>query len=207
MTELQTASNVPGVFRHTRFTIRKKFWSFLGATFYLLDDADRQIGYCRQKAFKLREDIRVCTDESQTTELLVIKARSIIDFGATYDVMDPAAPDVPLGSLRRKGMMSTFVRDEWMIFNQAGQEIGLIQENSTALALLRRFMGGVIQLIAPQSYTMTLGGVPVADFVTNRWQFFYKLFITVRPEVAAQVDPRVVVAGAVLIAAIEGVQK
>src|SRR5687767_12753597 len=82
-----------GPFAHGAYTVRKKFWKFFGAVFYILDEEGDLIGYSSQKAFKLKEDIRIYTDDSMTEELLVIKARSIIDFGATYDVTDPAEDD------------------------------------------------------------------------------------------------------------------
>src|SRR5215204_568014 len=92
-----------GPFTHRTYIVRRKFFKFFGAAFYLLDQEGRVIGYSSQKAFKLKEDIRVYTDESMSEELLVIQARNIIDFGATYDVTDPAKKGRSVGSYRRKG--------------------------------------------------------------------------------------------------------
>ena len=38
--------------------------------------------YCQQKMFRLKEDIRVYSDEDMSQELLYIQARNIIDFSA-----------------------------------------------------------------------------------------------------------------------------
>ena len=193
-----------GPFAHGAYTVRRKFWKFFGAAFYILDEAGSLIGYSSQKAFKLKEDIRVYTDESMTEELLVINARSIIDFGATYDVTDPADEGRSVGSYRRKGWTS-LVRDEWLIFDPHGNEIGKIQEDSTGLAILRRLIGGMAQLFAPQAYHVEIDGTNAAEMATSRNPFIYKLNVTIDPD-AAGADPRMILAGAILLAAIEGRQ-
>ena len=191
-------------FAHGAYTVRKKFWKFFGAAFYILDEEGGVIGYCSQKAFKLKEDIRIYTDDSMTEELLVIKARSIIDFGATYDVTDPADNDRSVGSFRRKGWTS-LVRDEWMIFDADEEEIGKIQEDSTGLAIVRRLIGGMALLIAPQAYHLEINGAQAAEMLTSRNPFIYKLNVTIDPDVDG-LDTRMIMAGAILLAAIEGKQ-
>ena len=52
-----------------------------------------------------REDIRVYTDETKSDERVIIKARSIIDFGAAYDVID-SKQQQKVGALKRKGWSS-----------------------------------------------------------------------------------------------------
>src|SRR4051794_19388168 len=91
------------LFTYTSYMVRRKIFKIFGGAFYLLDEAGKMIGYSKQAAFKWKEDIRVYTDDGMTTELLVIKARSVIDFGATYDVFDPRNAGRAVGSLRRKG--------------------------------------------------------------------------------------------------------
>ena len=193
-----------GPFANSAYTVRQKFWKFFGAAFYLLDEEGDVIGYCSQKAFKLKEDIRVYTDDSMTDELLVIKARNIIDFGATYDVTDPADDDRSVGSYRRKGWTS-LVRDEWLIFDAEGNEAGKIQEDSAGLAIVRRLIGGVALLFAPQAYSVEIDDEKVAEMVTSRNPFIYKLNVTLESD-ADGADPRLLLAGAILLAAIEGRQ-
>ena len=62
-----------------RYIIREKFWKFFGNTLWLRDEQGNLHGFCKQKAFKLKEDIRLYADESMADELLKISARSIID--------------------------------------------------------------------------------------------------------------------------------
>ena len=71
------------------YTIRQKVFKIWGNAFHIYGADGSLAGYCRQKALKLKEDLRFYTDESMSAELFVIKARSVIDFGATYDVKLP----------------------------------------------------------------------------------------------------------------------
>ena len=78
------------VTRLHRFIVRKNFFSFFGQTFRILDDQWNVLLVSRLKAFKLKEDIRVYADEARTREVLSIKARQMLDFSASYDVVDSA---------------------------------------------------------------------------------------------------------------------
>jgi uncharacterized protein YxjI len=68
------------------------------------DTAGNEILFVQQKAFKLKEDIRVYSNESKKEELFVIKADRIIDFGANYHFYDVQGNDC--GSVKREGMAS-----------------------------------------------------------------------------------------------------
>jgi len=193
-----------GAFVGKSYTVRRKVFKLFGGAFQLLDESNAVIGYSRQKAFKLKEDIRVFTDEQMTVELLTIRARNIIDFSGTYDVFDPMAGGTALGSLRRKGWKS-IVRDEWLVFSPDGSEVGLIREDDGGLAILRRFIGWV-NLISPQRYSVLVGGRTIAHFQTNRNPFVYRLRVSFTNESVQHASPQLVLAGSILLAAIEGKQ-
>jgi uncharacterized protein YxjI len=123
-------------FSHDQFWVRRKFFSLFAPKFYLYDQHENLIAFVKQKAFKLREDIRVYSDESMTRELLHIQARRIIDWSSAYDVLDSLTQQ-KIGTLKRKAWRS-MVRDEWIIMDASDMEVGRIQEDSTFLALLRR---------------------------------------------------------------------
>ena len=93
------------------YMIRRKFLKIFGASFHVLDDSGQVVAYSKQKAFKLKEDIRIYTDESMATELLTIQARQIVDFSAAYDIVD-SGEGRKVGAARRKGF-SSLVRDSW----------------------------------------------------------------------------------------------
>src|SRR4030095_15649211 len=104
-------------FGHQTYLVRKKFWKLFGGSFFVYDANGALVLYSKMKAFKLKEDIRVCTDESLETEALSIQARSVLDFSGSYDVYDSATGE-RVGALRRKGLKSSFYKDEWVILNQ-----------------------------------------------------------------------------------------
>ncbi len=67
-------------FSHQSYLVRKKWLKLFGGSFYVFDPNGALILYSKQKAFKLKEDIRVFTDETMQTEALSIQARHVLDF-------------------------------------------------------------------------------------------------------------------------------
>lgn len=179
------------------YRIRRKVLKLAGASFHVFD-GDRVVAFCSQAAFKLREDIRLFTDESKTQELLAIRARQIMDFAAAYDVVDSRTRD-KVGAVRRRGFAS-FVRDSWEILDADDRVLGRLEEDSMAMALLRRFLSNLI----PQSFHLQgpRGGVAT---LTQRFNpLVYSL--DVRTSADTGIDARLVLAAAILLAAIEGRQ-
>lgn len=185
------------------YTIRRKVLKIFGAAFHIFDPQGRIVGYCKQKAFKFREDIRIYTDESCSTELIVIKARSIIDFSSTYDVT--LSDGSSLGSLRRKGMSSTFLRDHWLVFDRTGAQIAEITEDGNFLALARRWID-FVSLIAPEKFTLSrTDGTVVARYRQHFNPFIYRLSVAVERD-DPHLDDLVILAAGCLLCAIEGRQ-
>ena len=191
-------------FNHHQYVIRKKVFKLLGGAFHIYDENEQQVLlYSRQKAFKLKEDIRLYTGEDMQTEVLHIQARAVIDWGASYDVMDALTKE-RVGSLRRKGFKS-MLRDEWVVMNAEGREIGLVRECSQLVALVRRvFELGA--LLMPQTYHLTLGDQLVGSFKQNRNPFIKKIFVDFRHDTGGWLDRRLGLAAAVLMCAVEGRQ-
>jgi uncharacterized protein YxjI len=190
-----------------KYTVRRQVFKLFGAGFHIYGPDGGLVAYCKQKAFRLKEDLRVYTDESQSTLLLRIAARSIIDFSATYDIFSPT--DEKIGSLRRKGLTSTFFRDSWLVFDEREVQVGTLREDSGALAILRR-MNDLIAALVPQKFVLARGmdaatGTPVATFRTHINPFIYRLGVTVHQD-----DPEFhdlfLLGVCCLIAAIEGRQ-
>jgi uncharacterized protein YxjI len=190
-------------FGHTQYIVRKKVFKLLGAAFHVYDTAGNVLMYSKQKAFKLREDIRLYTGEDMRTELLTIQARQIIDFGAAYDVVDARAR-AKVGALKRKGLKS-MLRDEWVVMDAQDREIGLIREDSTVLALIRRFVDAAAMFM-PQKYHAEIGGQPAATFQQNMNPFVRKLTLDFSMDPQARFDRRLGIAAATLLSAVEGKQ-
>ena len=182
--------------------MRRKILKLFGAAFHIYDPQGNVAFYSKQKAFKLKEDIRVYSGEDQQQEMLVIKARNILDIAATYDVFDPNQGNAQVGSLKRKGLKSLLV-DEWQFLDVTGKEIGLIKEDSVVLALLRRVVAG---WLLPQTYDGSVGQSPVCRFKRNFNPFVAKVTLDFTPDTQGLLDRRLGIAAAVLLVAIEGKQ-
>ncbi|OMD35224.1 hypothetical protein [Paenibacillus odorifer] len=186
-------------YTHTEYIIRKKVFSIMGAKLHIYDNAEQLVLYSQMKAFKLKEDIALYTDESMNKELLRIKARSVVDFSATYDVHDTETGE-HIGALRRKGLKS-ILKDEWMILDRHDQEIGKIKEDSTAMALLRRFIS-----IIPQKYNIEMDDTTIPAFKQNFNPFVTKIIADFSEDPKGMLDRRLGLAAGILLCAIEGKQ-
>ncbi len=185
------------------YTIRRKVLKIFGAAFHIFNPQGSVVGYCKQKAFKFKEDIRIYTDETCTREFIVIKARSVIDFAATYDVT--LADGTSIGSFRRKGMTSTFLRDQWIVCNGDGREVAEVREDGTFLSLARRYID-LVSFLFPQKFTLlSSDGQPIATYRQHFNPFVHRLSIAVHRD-DAELDDLVILAGGCLLAAIEGRQ-
>ena len=71
-----------------QYMIREKFWKIFGNKFWFEDVNEKRYGFCEQKRFKLKEDIRIYVDESKSQEWLKIKQKQIVDAWGGYDIMD-----------------------------------------------------------------------------------------------------------------------
>ena len=164
-----------------QYTIRRKVFKFLGQAFHIYDESGAVVGYCRQKAFRLKEDLRIYTSDARVEELLLIKARNVIDWWATYDITLPDG--TVLGSVRRKGLASSYVRDHWLVFDANEQEIGSITEDSVGLGLARRMLPWV-SLFAPQTFNVNRGNEtnPIATLRTHANIFIRRVGLSIHRE-------------------------
>ncbi|WP_257462514.1 LURP-one-related/scramblase family protein [Archangium lipolyticum] len=191
----------PGRFGQSRYMIRRKFFKLFGGAFHIYDEAGNVLFYSKMKAFKLKEDLRVFTGEDMQEEVFSIKARNILDISATYDVTDSSTGQ-KLGALRRKGLKS-ILRDEWLILDVNDQEVGMIQEDSMLLALVRRFLSNLV----PQTFQATVGGTPVFTFRQRFNPFIQKIDLDYSMDTGGKLERRLGIAAAVLLCAIEGRQQ
>ena len=187
------------IWGQSEYIIRKKVFSVMGAKLHIYNSSEELILFSQMKAFKLKEDIALYTDETMGKELLRIKARKMIDLSATYDVYDSETGET-LGALRRKGLKS-IVKDEWVILDPRDNEIGFIKEDSMFMALLRR----VITLI-PQKYNVEIGNMVIPAFRQNFNPFVTKIIADFSEDRKGLLDRRIGLAAAILLCAIEGKQ-
>lgn len=198
--------------QYKKLEFRRKFLRLFGAEIHVTDAVSGQpVGFIEMKAWRLREDIRLYRDKSKDDELLRIHARSVIDFGMTYDIFDGNS-DTILFSLRRAGLKSTFIRDKWTVTDGGGTEVGVVEETSSGLALIRRyvdlvpFVGWAIDLaldFKPITYAIRdTAGASGGDITLRKNPFIVKFGLDTSTATAA-LDPRLPVAAVALMSVID----
>lgn len=184
------------------YYIRRKVLKIFGGSFHVYDSRDNLVFFSSQKAFKLKEDIRVFSDESMSEECIVIKARSIIDFGASYDVVDSASGE-KVGAFRRKGFKS-MVKDAWEMLDTSDQPVARLEEKSGCLALFARL---IAPGLFPQTYHLEVGGQLAATYSQRFNPFVFKMNVHLEQGSGDILDPRMALAAGILLVVIEGRQK
>jgi uncharacterized protein YxjI len=187
-------------FQYDQYFLKRQVFALTGK-FRLYNPAGSLVLFSQQKMFKLKEDIRVYSDESLQQELLHIQARQIIDFAAAYDVID-ATTRQKVGALRRKGLQS-MLRDEWIVMDASDRTIGALFEDNMALALVRRLLAGSL---LPQNYDLMMDNQRVADIRQRFNPFRYELELDFQEDTARRLDRRLGIAAGILLATIEGRQ-
>jgi hypothetical protein len=185
------------------YLIRKKLLKILGEEFHIYtdDNQDVLIGYSKQKALKIKEDIRVFSDESQSNPILNIKARNILDLSGNYDFTDSNTGE-SLGGIRRHWKKSWF-QDSYSIFGPDNQVYGEIKEDSMMNAMMRRWVP-FASLVFPQVFSMDVQGQSSIIFSQKINPIIQKLTVQIPAE--NQLDRRVILGAAMIIIAIEGKQ-
>lgn len=190
----------PMAFSYEKYLMKRQVLALTGKI-RIYSPTGELVMYSQQKMFKLREDIRVFSDETKQKELLWIQARQILDFAAAYDVTDTAS-GAKVGTLRRKGFRS-LVRDAWEILNINDMLIGTISEDSMSKAMLRRMLLGSL---LPQGYDVLIGENKVAEFKQRFSLFGYVMDLAFSADRGQQFDRRLGLAAAILLGTIEGRQ-
>lgn len=183
-----------------KYLLKRSIFQLLGASFDVTDEAGNTVLFADQKAFKLREELKIYSSKDKSEQLYGVKARNIIDFSAIYDIVDSKSGE-KLGALQRQGLKS-IAQDEWHILDANDQQIGVLKEDSLLMALIRRMITNLI----PQNYDLTMDSIRVADYKQNFNPFVYKLGIDLSENVNNKLDVRVALIAGIMLGAIEGKQ-
>jgi uncharacterized protein YxjI len=188
-------------FQYDKYLLKRQVFALAGKFRFYNPSGDLLL-FSEQKMFKLKEDIRLYSDEAKSQELLQIKARHIIDFSAAYDVLDSATGQ-KIGAMRRKGFRS-MVRDDWDVLDASDLVIGKLFEDNISQALLRRFLLGSF---LPQNYDISMGEQRVGDLKQRFNLLRYELILDFSMDSIRLLDRRLGIAAGILLAAIEGRQQ
>jgi len=129
----------------------------LGQTIEGTDANGAPVCFVKQKAFRLKEDVAVFSDPSQSEQIYRMRADRIIDIGGRYDITD--ANSMPVGAVKQRGLR-TFWRATYDILDSAGSPIGLIHEENPWTKVLDGligeipFVGIVLQMFVNPAYVV-----------------------------------------------------
>ena len=193
----------PEIYQLDRFIARRKVFKLFGGGFTLLAPDGRVLAVSHQKAFRLKEDIRVHEGSDGGPELLTIKANAILDFSAAYQVVDSASGEV-IGSLRRKGWSSMF-RDSWEILDADNIVRGRVVEDSGWKAMARR-LHEYVSFVLPQAFMLEVEGRVVGTMKQNFNPFVQKFDVDLSEDADGVLPRPLAVATVILLLAIEGRQ-
>jgi hypothetical protein len=112
----------------------------LASQIYIRDANGNLIGYVKQKLFKLKEDINVFADESQTKLLFNIKADRVIDISARYNFTSSSGQFI--GSIKRQGMRSIW-KAHYEISDANNQQVLQISEEDAWTKVFDALVGEV----------------------------------------------------------------
>ena len=187
-----------GVLNLNQYMIKEKFLKIFGNKFSFKDTENRTHGFCEQKRFRLKEDIRIYSDETKSHEWLKIKQRQVIDAWGGFDIVDSQSSEL-IGTVRRK-FWASIIRTRWYLLDAQGTEIGVLMEDSTAYALARRLLLGIL---LPKKFSVMIEGLN--EVVTIRQMFnpfLKKTVVNIPPN--HPLDRRFIAGLAIVIAAVDG---
>lgn len=125
--------------RQTRFSLTPKL--------YFHDEHGKTLAFVRNLSLHWNRELRVFTDPTLSFELLTIRPVAEQPSGKGFDVFDPVNREL-VGKIRIP-RVSGLQKQEWNLFDGAGEQVGHLQENSALLAALRRYLSEAL----PQTYT------------------------------------------------------
>lgn len=147
-TNLSTATEVPVLY------IKKQFFLMPGVKIRILDSSQHLLAKAYGLPFKLKEKIEIYSDEAMQYKSMTSQTEKILDWNVSFSIKS-ATSGKSIGSLRRKGWSSEFVRDSWVIFDKTQNQIAELLEDSAKNGLIRRFVIGFL----PQTYHLkTIAG-------------------------------------------------
>jgi hypothetical protein len=160
------------------------------------------LAFVRQKKLAIREDIRFFADETERTELFRIKARQVFEVRGRYDVTTPEGERI---GVLEKVLGISLLRSTWRILDAEEQPVGMAQEKSMPVAVLRRLIdfvpyGELVPIVF--QFTISIDGREAGELrrplgLRDR----YVLRLTGDPD--RRIDRRVAVALAVALDALQ----
>lgn len=186
---------------------RRKFFKFFGAVISIFEPTSNNlVGYIKLKAWSLKGDVRVYTDTSMQQEIVRIGGRQIISLQKVYDIYDSQKGNI-IVAIKQKSVRSFLMRDHMDILDPSGNQYGYVQETSSQLAMIRRWIGlfpivgpyiELIFMFVPQTFDIMYapnGASPqlAGNIVHKKNPFIVKMTLNTT-SAQIQLDPRINIA-------------
>jgi uncharacterized protein YxjI len=113
----------------------------LAPRIYVRDAAGKTLFYVHQKTFKLKEDVRIYSDDTKSKEVFRINADRIIDFSAQYHFTHSAS-ERRFGSIKHKGFRSIW-KATYILFDANGTETHHIAEDNPWVKVADALLGEI----------------------------------------------------------------
>ncbi len=166
----------------------------LASQIYITDARGQSLGYVKEKLLKLKEDVRIFSDNTQSRELFSIKANKIIDFSARYNFADGQGN--ALGAVRRRGMRSIW-KAHYEIYDGETQVMQINEESGWVkvvdslfgeIPIVGMFSGYVFN---PAYLVSRMDGTVVARVAKQPAMFEGKFQLTQQGQMSATEETRV----------------
>jgi uncharacterized protein YxjI len=181
-------------FQRDKFLLHEKHFT-IGDKYQVCDDCEVPLFFVEREKFKVHADIHVYDDESKTREVLTVKDKSVFDFKATMEVVDPETGEL-LGSLKRNPLLS-IIRRTWEIRDRDGNKIGCAREDSILKSLLRRFAGRYGTMLKTD-FIFSCNGTEVGKFI-RRWTIADRYVLDLSGDSSGSLDRRLAVGLGILL--------
>jgi uncharacterized protein YxjI len=165
------SASYQAIWHQNFYRIRKKVIAI--ANKYWIEDAQGNcIGFSKQKIIRIKENIKVFSDDSMTTELFYIQQEQVMDMWGTFAVMD-SATGACVGKLRRQALKSGFYKDEYLILDPQNRQVGRVAERG-GRGLLRKYVPG--GSLVPEQLVIEFNGQEAAEIkqqfkvVGDKWE-------------------------------------
>ena len=147
-----------GIWFQNFYRIRKKVIA-IANQYWIEDSNGTQLGFSRQKIIRIKENIRIFTDDSMTAEIFRIQQEQIMDMWGTFAVIDSAS-GACVGKLRRQALSSGFFVDEYLLLDPNGMTVGRVAERG-GRGLARKYVpfGNLV----PEQMVVEFYGQQVAE--------------------------------------------
>jgi len=145
------------IWTQNQYRIKKKVLA-LTNVYWIEDWNGTVLGFSKQKMLKIKEDIRIWSDDSMGKELFRIQQENIGNDWGTFAIIDSDTGTV-VGKLRRS-YASNFVHDEYHLLDANGQQFGRVAEE-TSRGLVRKFVpfGGLV----PEQVCVEINGQKICQ--------------------------------------------